>query len=53
MDFANETLFRLLGIAEHESFYAKTAEEHKRFIVDRQPKKTIWLADPQGIAAPG
>ena len=53
VDFANETLFRPLGIAEHESFYAKTAEEHKRFIVDRQPKKTIWLADPQGIAAPG
>ena len=36
-----------------EDFYAGTAQEHKRFITDKSPRKSVWLADPQGIATPG
>ena len=53
VDFANEYLFRPLGITEHESFYSRTVQEHKRFITDRTPRKPVWLADPLGLAAPG
>lgn len=53
VDFANAYLFSPLGIAEHENFYAKTAEEHKHFTIDKQPKKNIWFADPQGLGTPG
>ena len=53
VDFANESLFRPLGIAEHENVYIGTAQAHKRFITDKAPKKNVWLADPQGLAASG
>ena len=53
VDFANEYLFRPLGIDEHKNAYAGTAQEHKLFITDRLPRKNVWLADPQGLAAPG
>lgn len=53
VDFANEYLFHPLGIAEHENYYAKTAEEHKHFTVNKHPKKNIWFADPQGLGTPG
>ena len=53
VDFANEYLFRPLGIAGHESFSAGTAQAHKLFIADKAPRKPVWLADPQGLATPG
>ena len=53
VDFANENLFRPLGIAEHANFYAGTTQAHKLFITDKAPRKPVWLADPQGLAAPG
>lgn len=53
VDFANRYLFRPLGIAEHENFYAKTAEEHKAFTVGKTPKTNVWFADPQGLGTPG
>lgn len=53
VNFANEYLFRPLGIAEHDNFYAGTVKEHKMFITDRSPRKPVWLADPQGLATPG
>lgn len=53
VDFANEYLFRPLGIAQHENFYAENVQEHKMFITDKLPRKNVWLADPQGLAAPG
>ncbi len=53
MDFANEYLFRPLGIAEHKNAYARTAQEHKLFITDKTPRNNVWLADPQGLATPG
>ena len=53
VDFANEYLFRPLGIAEHENYCAKSAEEHKHFTMDRQPKGNVWFSDPQGLGTPG
>ena len=53
VDFANDFLFRPLGIAECKNHYAGTAQAHKRFITDKLPRKNVWLADPQGLAAPG
>ena len=53
VDFANEYLFHPLGIAEHENYYAKTAEEHKHFTIDRKPKENVWFSDPQGLGTPG
>ena len=53
VDFANEYLFCPLGIADHKNAYAGTAQEHKLFIMDKTPREPVWLADPQGLAAPG
>ena len=53
VDFANEYLFRPLGIAERKNAYARTAQEHKLFITDKSPRKNVWLAEAQGLAAPG
>ncbi len=53
VDFANAYLFRPLGIAEHESFSAGTAQAHKLFITDKTPRQPVWLADPQGLATAG
>ena len=53
VDFANEFLFKPLDIAEHKNYYAKTAEEHKHFTIDKLPKENIWFADPEGLGTPG
>jgi len=52
-DFANSFLFEPLGIAKHENFYAVSADEHKRFIMDKNPKDNVWFADPEGLGTPG
>lgn len=52
-DFANRYLFAQLGIAEHKNFYAKTAEEHKQFTIEKNPKENVWFADPEGLGTPG
>ena len=53
VDFANEYLFAPLGIAAHENYYAKSAEEHKHFTVDKAPKTNVWFADREGLGTPG
>lgn len=53
VDYANEYLFKPLGIAEHENYYAKSAEEHKHFTVDKEPKTNVWFADRDGLGTPG
>ena len=52
-DFANRYLFEPIGVAPHTSYIALTAEEHKEFIMSRQPKKNIWFADPKGVGTAG
>ena len=53
VDFANRYLFAPLGIAEHENYFAKSAEEHQHFTIDKAPRQNVWFADPQGIGTPG
>lgn len=53
VDFANEYLFKPIGIAEHVNYYAKSAEEHKQFTISKFPKTNVWFADSQGLGTPG
>ncbi len=53
VDFANRYLFEPLGIAAYENFEARTAEEHKEFMLSKAPKKRVWFADPQGVGTAG
>ena len=52
-DYANEFLFKPLGIAEHKNYYAETAEEHKQFTISKTPKESVWFSDPEGLGTPG
>lgn len=53
VDFANETLFKPIGIVKHSNYLAATAKEHQHFTMSKQPKDQIWFCDPQGIGAAG
>ena len=52
VDFANQYLFEPLGIPAHQNYYAKSAEEHKHFTIDKGPKGNVWFADRQGLGLP-
>ena len=53
VDYANEYLFKPLGIAIHENYYAKSAEEHKHCTRDKESKTNVWFADRDGLGTPG
>ncbi len=53
VDFANCYLFSPLEIEPYTIYEAKTAQEHKDFIMSREPKKNIWFSDPLGVATAG
>jgi len=53
VEYANRYLFAPLDIAKYETFYAKNAEEHKAFTLDKRPRKHIWFADPERLGTPG
>jgi len=53
VDFANKYLFEPLGIKPHHNFYAKNAQEHKEFTLNKKPIEHIWFTDPNGLGTPG
>lgn len=53
VDYANKYLFEPLGIEKHVNYYARNAEEHKHFTVDKLPKKNIWFCDSTNLGTPG
>ena len=53
VDYANEYLFAPLGISPHVNYFARSAEEHRQFTVEKTPKGRVWFADPQGLGTPG
>ena len=53
VDYANKYLFEPLGIPAHKTFYAKSAEEHKQFTIEKVPKEAVWFSDPQDLGTPG
>jgi CubicO group peptidase (beta-lactamase class C family) len=53
VEFANKYLFDPLDIAPYSNYEAKSAEEHKEFILSKTPKGNIWFVDPLGVATAG
>lgn len=53
VDYANAYLFEPLGIKRHVNYFAKTAEEHKQFTIEKLPKGNIWFSDTEGLGTPG
>jgi len=53
VNFANKFLFDLIGVQKHSNFIAVTVEEHKRFIISKEPKENVWFCDPQGVGTAG
>ena len=51
--YADRYLFAPIGAAPHRAYEALTAEEHKAFILSKQPKEPIWFSDPQGVGTAG
>lgn len=53
VEFANKYLFEPLGIAPYSNFKALSAEEHKKFILSKEPKERIWFCDPKNVGTAG
>jgi CubicO group peptidase (beta-lactamase class C family) len=53
VDFANKYLFEPIGVQRHINYFAKTAEEHKEFTMNKKPKENVWFCDPQDIGTAG
>lgn len=53
VDYANRYLFKPLGIKPHTNYYTETAEEHKRFTIEKTPKGNVWFSDTDGLGTPG
>lgn len=53
VDFANKYLFEPIGVKPHANYLAETAEEHKKFTINKEPKENIWFCDPKGVGAAG
>lgn len=53
VDFANKYLFESIGVERHTNYFVETAEEHKHFIICKDPKKNVWFCDPKGVGAAG
>ncbi len=51
--FANKYLFEPIGVKKHINYFAKTAEEHKDFTMNKKPKQNVWFCDPQDIGTAG
>lgn len=53
VDFANKYLFEPIGVKKHTHYFAKSAEEHKHFTMDKKPKENVWFGDPRGVGTAG
>lgn len=53
LDFANEYLFKQLGIEERKPCIVKNKEEHITFVTSKSPKENGWFCDNKGIVTSG
>lgn len=53
LDFANEYLFKPLGIEERKPCIVKNKEEHITFVTSKSPKENGWFCDNKGIVTSG
>ncbi|MBQ4573359.1 MAG: serine hydrolase [Clostridia bacterium] len=53
LEFANEYLFKPLGIKERKKYIVKNKEEHISFVTSKSPKENGWFCDNNGIVTSG
>lgn len=53
VDFANRYLFEPLGVQSHSNYFAKSADEHKDFTMNKNPKQNLWFCDPLDVGTAG
>ncbi len=53
LEFANEFLFKPLGIEERKTYIVKNKEEHIGFVTSKSPKENGWFCDNKGIVTSG
>lgn len=53
LEFANEYLFKPLGIKERKTCIVKNKEEHIDFVTSKLPKEKVWFCDNKGIVTSG
>ena len=53
IDFANQYLFRPLGIAEHVPHGDSSKEDQFNYLMNKAPRKSEWYSDPQGRVTAG
>ena len=53
LDFANEFLFKPLGIKERKLYTVKNKEEHISFVTSKSPKEHSWFCDNKGVVTSG
>lgn len=53
LEFANEYLFKPLGIKERDAYIVKNKEEHIGFVTSKLPKEGCWFCDNKGIVTSG
>lgn len=53
LDFANEYLFKPLGIPEHIKHGDSSKEDQFDFLMNKSPRKNEWYCDPKGCVTAG
>ncbi len=53
IDFANEYLFKPLGIPEHRVHGDSSKEDQFDFLMNKNPRENEWYSDPQGTVTAG
>lgn len=53
LEFANEYLFKPLGIKERKKYIVQNKEEHIGFVTSKSPKENEWFSDNKGIVTSG
>ena len=53
IDFANEYLFKPLGIPEHKIHGPSSKEDQFDFLMNKSPRKNEWYSDPQDTVTAG
>lgn len=53
LDFANEYLFRPLGIPEHIPHSDSSKEDQFNYLMDKAPRKNEWYSEPGGTVTAG
>ena len=53
IDFANQYLFKPLGIPEHQIHGASSKEDQFEYLMSKKPKKNEWYSDPKDTVTAG